>query len=133
MKLEAILPNKVMDMLEERSLFVRMDVFHNKRQPRREIKSLHDWTYQSKRRNSDVCSDNWRENKVTWHELGVDYLAEWEGGAEDPDFVKHNTGPGKKFSGRPKCKFQGIEVPVLLGSMRVEGWQVKYCERYLKQ
>lgn len=44
-------------------------------------------------------------------ELGVDYSAPWEGSAEDADFIKKNTGKGKRFPGGPKCMFQGKEVP----------------------
>mmetsp|Transcript_5580 Transcript_5580/g.10605 ORF Transcript_5580/g.10605 Transcript_5580/m.10605 type:complete len:89 (+) Transcript_5580:275-541(+) len=44
-------------------------------------------------------------------ELGVDYTAEWEGSAEDADFIKKNTGTGKRFPGGPKCRFQGKDVP----------------------
>lgn len=44
-------------------------------------------------------------------ELGVDYSAHWEGSVEDANFIKKNTGPGKRFPGGPKCKFQRKEVP----------------------
>jgi hypothetical protein len=44
-------------------------------------------------------------------ELGLDYSAHLEGSAEDPDFIKKNTGVGKRFPGGPKCMFRGKEVP----------------------
>lgn len=57
-------------------------------------------------------------------ELGVDYSAHWEGSVEDANFIKKNTGPGKRFPGGPKCKFQRKEVPFV---QYINHPTTKYC------
>lgn len=47
-------------------------------------------------------------------ELGLDLEADCDiGSYDDVDFVKNNTGPGKRFPGGPTCHFRGQEIPFI--------------------
>jgi hypothetical protein len=53
-------------------------------------------------------------HQTTRHELGIDIFVEVVGTKNDPDYHKHNIGPGKYFPGGSTCEFRGKTIPCMV-------------------